>query len=333
MNKYFTAQQCVNYFRTRWGRKVALCRTKPVALCLFVTDKCTLNCKWCLRQTDPGFEVRQRPDMSLERTKRILSYFPATSHLSLAGFGEPLLVEDLFMIMAEAVKRPMRMSIITNGTLIRDRLDELLNADLHSLSISINSLDSAGYQQICGGGEYTFDNVLEGIRMLTRKRKSSGPHVRISFVLSRDLLDRTEEIIKFAEEMQVDGLDLHNIIQHDSHKGYQGMLTDDDEEVIRRLSEWRRKNYRVQIGWPKLIKKGLFRPERICNPSWDWLGIDVEGNTAGCSKAMPTKREYGNLFIEGNQVWNNEFRESLRAGFLKREFLYDCCKTCTEIQP
>jgi radical SAM protein with 4Fe4S-binding SPASM domain len=270
--------------------------------------------------------------MTLEAARQILAYFPGASHLSLAGFGEPLLAQDLFRIIAEARKRPMRVSIITNGTLLRDRMDELLRAKAHSVSISMNSLDAADYQRVCGGSENTFQRLLEGIEMLIGKRTVSRPLVRISFVLSRNLLDRTEEMIRLAEKMKVDSLDFHNMIQHDLSKGFQGMLTADDEEVLRRFSEWSRRSYKVKIGWPKLIKKSLSRPENICYPSWDWLGVDMEGNVAGCSKVMTAKKKYGNLFSEGNKVWNNEFRKELRAEFLKREFLYDCCKTCTEVQ-
>jgi hypothetical protein len=60
----------------------------------------------------------------------------------------------------------------------------------------------------------------------------------------------------------------------------------------------------------------------------------MHGNTAGCHKVMGTSKDYGNAFQEGKKVWNNEFRKKLRMSFLNgNKFLFDCCKTCTEIQP
>jgi MoaA/NifB/PqqE/SkfB family radical SAM enzyme len=271
--------------------------------------------------------------MTFETSKKLLDYFPEATHLSLAGFGEPLLVADLFEIITESKKRPMRISIITNGTLLAERIEDMAAAGFHRVSISMNSLSSNDYQSTCGGSENTFSNVIKGIELLVKRRKSVRPYIHLSFVLMRDLFDQAQDIIRFAEDARVDYLDLHNLIPHDKGADYEGVLTVDDEEVVRRLSEWRRRNYTVQVRWPRLIKRGLGRPARPCNSSWDWLGIDLEGNTAGCSKAMPTKRKYGNLFEEEDKVWNNEFRKSLRAGFLKKEFLYDCCKTCTEVQP
>jgi MoaA/NifB/PqqE/SkfB family radical SAM enzyme len=272
--------------------------------------------------------------MTLEQSKKILSYFPKATHLSFSSFGEPLLVDDLFKIMFEFKKRPMRISLITNGTLLSTRIDEIIDSGLHRISISMNSLNSAEYQTICGGNENIFNDALSGIQSLVARRRSSGPHIHVSFVLTRDLFDRAQEIIRFAEEMMVDSLDLHNMIQHNPKGAYGGMLMTDDREVAEKLSEWCKKKYRIRVGWPKLVQKGLKTPAKVCKHLWDWLGVDMEGNTAGCSKAMPTREKYGNLFREGSQSWNNDFRKKLRSSFLRGDmFLLDCCKTCTEVQP
>ncbi|MBM2832897.1 MAG: hypothetical protein HW406_58 [Candidatus Brocadiaceae bacterium] len=332
--KPFSIFQIANYFHSRYAAKSCVCKAEPVSICLFLTDRCTLSCKWCLRQTDTSFNTRTRVDMSLETVNRILPYFPKATHVSLAGFGEPLLVDNLFKIVAECKKRPMRVNLITNGTLLTERIEEIIQAGLHRISISMNSLNSSEYQSTCGGSETTFHTVLKGIELLVRKRTSKKPYLHISFVLSRDLFKRIAEIIKFAEDAGVDFLDMHNLISHDKDDIYKGMLTSDDEEVNVCLNEWRKKEYKVKVGWPVLVQKGLEKPVRICKTLWGWIGVDMEGNTAGCSKAMPTNIKYGNLFKEGTKVWNNEFRKGLRMSFLNRDkFLLDCCKTCTEVQP
>jgi MoaA/NifB/PqqE/SkfB family radical SAM enzyme len=325
--------QLTNYLKSKWIPKSPVCRNEPVMICLFVTNRCTLSCRWCLRQTGPVADAGRRPDMTFEQVKRVFSYFPSTTHLSLAGFGEPLLVENLFKVIREATGRPMRTRIITNGTLLLERIDEIVRAKLEQISISVNSLTASDYMSACGGSASTFSNVLRGIQLLAEKRRSRKPTLHLSFVLTRDLFNRTREIIKFAEEARVDHLDLHNLIAYSGTEDYNGMLTDDDSEVISRLQEWKKQTFRVNVGWPKLVRKGLQMPERICGPLWDWLGVDMDGNTAGCSKAMPAKSGYGNLFEEGSGVWNNGFRRKLRAAFLNREFLFESCKSCTVVQP
>lgn len=333
LNAFYSMSQLNNYRAAKWGTISAECRYDPVALCLFATDRCNLSCKWCLRQNDGRPATNARPNMTFEQAKRILSYFPRATHLSLAGFGEPLLVEDLFKIIREATGRPMRTSIITNGTLLLDRFDEILHAKLQRISISINSLNASDYVSTCGGSPTTFNNTLRGIRLLCEKRRSRKPSIHLSFVLTRELFSRTSDVISFAEEVGVDHLDLHNLIAYNGTEDYEGMLTDDDGEVISRLQEWKNQTFRVTVGWPKLVRKGLQRPKQLCSPLWDWLGVDMEGNTAGCSKAMSARREYGNLFEEGSGVWNNGFRKKLRVGFLGKEFLCDCCKSCPVVQP
>jgi len=224
--------------------------------------------------------------------------------------------------------------MITNGTLLLERLNDILQANFKYISISLNSLDAKGYSITCGSSENTFYNVLKGIQLLVEKRKSSKPRVHISFVLTRDLFYRTPEIVKLAQELRVDCLDLHNVISHNNYNDYDNVLTVDDEEVVTKISEWKNQKYTVHINWPRLVKKGLEKPARICKPLWNWLGIDMEGNTAGCHKAMGTDKKYGNIFKEGNMVWNNDFRRNLRNSFLEGcTFAYDCCRTCVVDQP
>lgn len=331
--RIFSFSQLTNYLLAKWGSQSYECKNEPNQICLYVTDRCTLSCKWCLRQSEPEKYIHQRSDMSFQLAQRILEYFPKATHLSLAGFGEPLMVDDLFKITAEFKKRPMKVSIVTNGTLLLERINDILHAEFHSIFISINSLDAIDYKLVCGGNKDTFSNVLKGIHLLTEKRRSTMPSIDLGFVLTRDLFYRTPEIIKFAEEMNAKRLYLHNLIPHHNYKDYTGILTTDDEEVVTKLSEWKRVKYKVQVCWPKLVQKGLEKPARICKPLWNWLGVDIEGNTAGCHRAMGISREYGNVFQEGKQVWNNAFRKKLRMCFLKNEFMFDCCKTCVEIQP
>ncbi len=338
MSKFYSISQLTNYCLEKWGHKTFRCKNDPLQICLFVTDRCTLSCKWCLRQIDSSkyyssnFD-KMRSDITFERAKEILQYFPNTGHVNFAGFGEPLMVDDLFKINSEFKKRPMRTSMITNGTLLLDRMNDVLNARFCYVSVSLNSLDSEDYASTCGSSENTFNQVVNGIQSLAKKRKSSKPRLHVSFVLTRDLFSRTQEIIKLAKEVNADTLDLHNLIPHENNSGYDGILTTDDEEVVSRIAEWKKEKHDLQINWPTLVQKGLKKPENMCTPLWNWLGIDMEGNTAGCHKAMGTSQDYGNLFKDGKAVWNNEFRREIRSYFLdNNKFVLDCCRTCVVSQ-
>ncbi len=339
MQKFYSFAQLTNYAVAKLGRKSLICKNDPLHICLFVTDRCTLSCEWCLRQTDSSEYYsdnfnNKRGDMTLGKAKEILQYFPRAGHVSFAGFGEPLLVNDLFEINAEFRKRSMRTSMITNGTLLMDRMDDILSAGFYYLSVSLNSLDAKDYALTCGSNENTFNNVLNGIKLLAGKQKSLKSRLHISFVITRDIFSRIPEIIRLAESVNVDCLDLHNLIPHDESNDYDRVLTTDDEEVVAKIAEWRKEQYRVQVKWPTLIQKGLKKRSRICSPLWRWIGIDMEGNTAGCHKAMGTSGKFGNLFQEGAAVWNNNFRKKLRLSFLDGDkFVLDCCRVCVENQP
>lgn len=330
---FFSFKQLLNLAASRYLKKTSVCMCEPQAICLYVTDRCTLSCEWCLRQS-PSYEASSgRHDMTLEDARKIVGFFPKATHLSIAGFGEPLIVKDVFKIVQELKKRPMRISLITNGTLLLDRMDEVVKARLRQISVSINSIDPIQYGVVSGSSEKTFNTVVQGVQTLAQKR-GSDTRLQISFVITRNLLDSVPDIIRFAEDIGVDYLVLHNLISHTDFIDYTGVLTDDDEVVINKFKEWKSKEYKVKVFWPTLVKKGLENPAHICVPMWEWIGIDMEGNTAGCSRAMGASKQYGNIFKEGKDVWNNEFRKALRRSFIKGDtFLYDCCRTCAQVQP
>lgn len=331
--KLFRPTQVYNYFRSQWHQTDARVAVEPTTICLYMSKRCTLQCRWCLRSTTPGLPSVADEDMTLLIATQILQQFPRATHLSLGGFGEPLLARDIFKICAHARRRPMRINLITNGTLLPDRLGEVRSAGLHRLSVSLNALSAAEHQSVCGGVERTYSQILDAIDRLRSLPQRDRPLLHISFVLTPDLLPRIEEIIDLAERIGVDHLDLHNKISYEDAANTAEMLTTEDWRLVEWLRRMASQPRKVTIGWPVLITRDLDRPGGNCECFWTWIGVDSSGNTAGCSKALPTDYTYGNVFREGTGVWNNEYRRGARRDFLRGQFPMGNCRTCTLMQP
>ena len=85
-----------------------------------LTYNCNLRCKMC------PFWKRPRKDSSIEQEKNILRqiYDSGVCGIMFEG-GEPLLRKDLSEILAFSRSLPLHTSLVTNGTLLESRIDEI----------------------------------------------------------------------------------------------------------------------------------------------------------------------------------------------------------------
>ncbi|HEX5645881.1 MAG TPA: radical SAM protein, partial [Nitrospira sp.] len=108
--------------------------------------------------------------------------------------GEPLLRRDLPEILEDLVQIGFRATVITNGTRLTADLVRRFEALSVALSVSLDTLDRARYEQIRGADQ--LPHVLAGLALLDRYR---APKFLICIVseLNRD---EVEHVVRFARE-------------------------------------------------------------------------------------------------------------------------------------
>jgi radical SAM protein with 4Fe4S-binding SPASM domain len=97
------------------------------------------------------------------------------------GTGETLLTPDLSAMIAYAKEKNVvkRTNVVTNGSsLTYEMSDQLLEAGLDSLRISIQGLDAERYKEMCGV-DLDFDRLLDQIRHFYRRRRHCEVHIKI----------------------------------------------------------------------------------------------------------------------------------------------------------
>jgi len=131
---------------------------RPVTnLRISLTAKCNLKCRYCHREG----EVSPKEEMTLEDIAEVLktaAKFNMNS-VKLTG-GEPTLRKDIVEII-KSVPSSMEASMTTNGTLLSPIAQDLKDAGLSRVNISIDSLNREKYREI-SGRDY-LPRVLEGI--------------------------------------------------------------------------------------------------------------------------------------------------------------------------
>src|SRR4030065_2669527 len=160
---------------------------------LFCGHKLTYNCN--LRCTMCPFWKRSSKDSDLEREKAILKkiYYSGVCGIALEG-GEPLLRNDLIDILAFSRSLPLHTSLITNGTLLESRIDEISPYINGVIYVSLDGLEKT-HDAIRGVGG-CFRKAVRGISAAEEKVA-----VTINTTIMAENLHEIEDIVKLAKEL------------------------------------------------------------------------------------------------------------------------------------
>ncbi|MBC7838306.1 MAG: GTP 3',8-cyclase MoaA [Nitrospiraceae bacterium] len=138
------------------------------SLRLSVTDRCNLRCKYCMPEQDYVWLPREDV-LTLEEMATLTGYFTdlGVDRVRLTG-GEPLLRRDLPRLVHLLLQNPRLtdIALTTNGVLLADQAEELYEAGLHRITVSLDTLRPERFLQLTRRDE--FARVMEGIESVAR---------------------------------------------------------------------------------------------------------------------------------------------------------------------
>ena len=161
---------------------------RPVLVTFQATLRCNSACGYCDLPLNQG-----RYEMSREEIQRVFGalYRDGVRFVLVQG-GEPLLRRDLPHILEDLSELGFHLTLVTNGTKFTAELLERLGRMPLAISVSLDTLDRARYQQIRGADQ--FDQVMDGIELL-----ASYPHPKfLTCILSQLNRHEVPELVRFA---------------------------------------------------------------------------------------------------------------------------------------
>ncbi len=334
--QFFDVPTIANLIKSRILPKKEIVQYKPLEISCYITDECTLKCNFCphhslYRNKNYPFLHNSLQDMSFETFKKIIDTFPETIRITLAGVGEPFLNRNIFKMMDYAISKKKLITIISNGTLLKKNLNELLKRKLFSLCVSLNVESQTEFYRLTNNKEYGFDNIVSALQEFLEKSKKQIK-LDLTYVVSKRNVFNIDKILNFVKEKlpDVSKVMFHNVIYFGIEQKYplKETLCDDDLEVVNYIEQIKKQvnNYPFQIVLPQLkrIRSGI-----SCDDFFTQLHIDAEGNVSGCGRSITPQKEFGNIFQEGKDVWNNDFFQKMRVMSIKKEFnQHPVCKNC-----
>ena len=298
----------------------------PQDLNLYVTTKCNFKCWFCRRQRE---KVEDTPDMIPGMIERVLDAFPTIKSACIAGFGEPLMHPHLDQLVATLNDRGIRPSIITNGSLLGKRIDDLAQMDLSFISVSLNESTAEAHART--HGVEMFDQVLEGIRAVVALHKY--PVVLGKVVYKQNYRD-IPAFLELAQSLGVDSVNFVNLLPHketltaeEEKQFWAQVITQEDADVLYKLEEYKKLPGADLVRvWPVPISRDAARCPHACRSPWQSIGVDSHGYYSPCRRIMPPAVRFGHIDNAG--LWYGKAYQSMRKSVLGDGPRTKMCEKC-----
>jgi GTP 3',8-cyclase len=181
-----------------------------------VTDRCNFRCTYCMPAEIFGESYQFLPKdeiLTFEEITRLGRIFAelGVNKLRITG-GEPLLRTDLHRLIAmlSEIAGVEDITLTTNGYLLAQQAQQLKDAGLQRVTVSLDTLDDEIFKQMNGRG-FSAQRVLQGIEKATEVGLAP---IKINAVVQKGVNDHTVvglaryfkgtgHIVRFIEYMDV----------------------------------------------------------------------------------------------------------------------------------
>jgi radical SAM family uncharacterized protein len=227
-----------------------------------LTYNCNLKCKMC------PFWKRSSQDLSIEKEKAILRqiYDSGVCGIAFEG-GEPLLREDLVEILAYSRSLPLHTSLITNGTLLKSRIDEIAPYINGVVYVSLDGLEKT--HDSIRGVNGSFKKAVQGINSASQKVP-----VTINTTIMSENLHEIEDMVELAKEL---GIRISVAVAHDYFTAdASAPVGHEIRKIARKLAELKKNGRPIvnSIGYLQVLAK---QKNWKCKP-WALVNVDPKGN-------------------------------------------------------
>lgn len=159
-----------------------------------VTDKCNLRCTYCMPEEGVDFQEKSHI-LSADEVLRVIGVL-ARMGIKKVRFtgGEPTIRKDIVKMISGAASTPgiKSVHITTNGLLLHRYAEQLRDAGLTGLNVSLDTLDADKFVRITRrkGLEKTLENIQLALKV-------GFPSVKVNMVAMRGFNE--DELIDFCE--------------------------------------------------------------------------------------------------------------------------------------
>lgn len=221
-----------------------------------VAPRCNVQCAFCQRKYDCVNESRPgvtsqilTPEQALLRTREAVRAEPRIRVAGIAGPGDPLANDETFetLRLVHSVLPELICCLSTNGLWLEERLEELLDCGVETLTVTVNTrnADTAAkiYRYVQGpngpltgaeAGEYLVEKQRRGLEMC----RDRGLAIKLNTVLIPGINDgEIGEIAQWGKALGASVMNVMPLIPCGSLASWQSPTLQQLAEARRRAAE------------------------------------------------------------------------------------------------
>jgi radical SAM protein with 4Fe4S-binding SPASM domain len=273
----------------------------PKKLILMLTSRCNLNCKFC----DIPERRYKKKELTKDEAITIINSVAKLNieELELTG-GEPLLHCDFFDIVAYASSLGLKVTLTTNGVLLKEKADKIIDSKIFFISVSIDGFENS-YNELrnCSG---IYSQIIEAMDYL----KQQGKQVSANFVVTNKNVKQLEELCNFFTKKGI-GFSFFPVI----NKPDLYIRSIDDKRIfmkfVRKLKSEKQISPLLYKYYLNMFRYWTDESLRVrCLGLNRELGVDVDGDLFPCCVWNNENRyvdKLGNLLTDNlDEVWHSK---------------------------
>lgn len=308
----------------------------PLRATFAITLRCNSRCNYC------GIWKAKPYEAPLADCKHVIDELCSLSvqTVTLTG-GEPFLHSSLPEVIAYARARGLVVSVTTNGLLLNsDRLWPVLEAGLHVLTLSLDTIDPNTYAVIRG---IPLKPILDGLdRLLMAKANFPNLAVSVNCIISKANVEQVVPLVEYCtnRDISVGFQPVHltyasgrepispyeQVTLFSDNKSASLMFSARDlprlHKLIEQLLDMRHQGYLINSdpaylkGFPEFLALRQLPMGFICTAGFATISIDHLLNVRGCWVMDPIGNLHTQQLVE---MWQSEEYGRCRAAMLRLE--------------
>jgi radical SAM protein with 4Fe4S-binding SPASM domain len=301
--------------------------TFPAHLIADVSNMCNLQCPLC--PTGAGLPGRKKGMMPFSTFKKIIDETGKyLISIDLFNWGEPLLNDDIYEMIAFAHGHDIVTSVSTNFQHFTEGdAEKMISSGLDFLILSIDGASQESYEKYRVSGD--FQRIIENISLIVRKkreRRCRHPYICWQFLVMKHNEHEVEAARRMAGELGIDRVTIDHAFLPVGTREEALKWLPGNPRYHRYNVEGLEKRWRAMESQPNIPQAGNEPGDednsgkqdlkRRINCSWLWTQttINWDGSVSPCCAIYDPSEDFGNMSETSlRNIWNNgKYRESRR---------------------
>ncbi len=295
----------------------------PMSMYLEATKVCNFKCFYCMHSTrgekdgaleKGGFRIEHMSMEFFEKLVRDIMEFPTQlKRICFSGLGEPLANKNLPKMIKLLRDSGFvgRIDVISNGSLLTPKLaDQLIEAGLSRIQISVQGLDNETYKEVCGV-DYDIEELKKNIEYFYKNKKNSSIYVKIIDSILKGKEDEEKFFSMFKDICDTIFVE-HLVVMQQQMGDHKGKVADATRNLMGEYVE----------------------PRKVCAVMFYSVQVTIDGETFPCSTpGLPKTLSWGNMNDKSlMEIWNGKIRnDMIRKNLIEGYVNIPDCGECSSV--